>query len=293
MQSVQAEVVFSHPSELAEGALWDVKSARLYWVDILAKHLMVFEPRVRSNQRYLLSQSPGSVVVCTSGQLLLALRSGFGRFDPARQALVMLVDPESDKPGNRFNDGKCDPQGRFWAGSIVEDGQAGNAALYCLRHDLSVTRHLSQLTNSNGLVWSSDGGTFFHIDTPSHQVRAFAFEPVSGTLHSPRVVYEFEPAGGAPDGMTIDAEDHLWVALWGGGRVVRLDPRTGQVVFEVRVAATNVTSCALGGPELNDLFITTARVGLRAEQLQREPQAGSLFQARVPFRGVPAVRFAG
>ncbi len=288
MQSVDAAVAFPRMSSLGEGSLWDAATKRLYWVDIVEQRVMMFDPSNRANTEYFVGQSVGTVVVSSAGQLVLALRDGIGVLDPADGTLRTIVDPEWDKAGNRFNDGKCDPRGRLWAGTMVEDGQKGNGALYCFEHDFSWKEKLGGVDCSNGLCWSRDERVFYYVDTPTYVVQAFDYDPATAEISAGRQVASFEPSRGAPDGMTIDADDHLWVALWGGHKVVRVDPRSGNVVFEVNVPANNVTSCAFGGPELNELYITTARVGQTDEQLARTPKAGSLFVARVPFRGLGA-----
>jgi sugar lactone lactonase YvrE len=293
IRSTTAEVVHPHRAELGEGALWDEQRQRLLSIDIVSGCVLLFTPATNELERHELGQSVGSVVLTRGSEWLLALRNGFHLYNPGTRGLHLLADPESDKPGNRFNDGKCDPRGRFWAGTMVESGPQGDAALYCYDHDHQVTRKLSGVTISNGLCWSSSEREFYYTDTPTQALQVFGFDPDTGAISEPRVVTRFEPSVGAPDGMCIDAEDHLWVALWGGGRVQRIDPKTGKVVFEVLLPVTNVTSCAFGGEHLDELYITTAKVGSSERQLQNEPQSGCLFRARLPFRGVYAKRFAG
>ena len=293
MNRVSAEVAFRMSCELGEGSLWNDQAGVLLWVDISEHKVFVFDPRNGSNLAYDVGESVGTVVLSRNDKLLLALRSGLASLDPATGALHPIVDPEADIEGNRFNDGKCDPQGRFWAGTMVERGPRGGAALYRLDTDLSITKQIDDVTTSNGLVWSRDSRRFFYIDTPTHQVRCYEFDPEAGDLRAPRVVAEVAREVGAPDGMAIDEHDHLWIALFRGGRVIRVDPSTGSIEFEVELPVDNVTSCAFGGPDLDVLYITTARAGLDAERRAKQPLAGSLFRAKVPYRGVPAVRFGG
>lgn len=293
MKRVIAEVVFPQPSELGEGALWDVSRGLLYWVDIVQHKVFAFDPNNRSNLAYDVGEDVGTVVLTENDQLLLALRSGFAVLDPTTGDLRRLGDPEEDKPHTRFNDGKCDPRGRFWAGTIVE-GPGSDGGLYCLYPDLSVEKKLAGVRCSNGLCWSRDQTRFFYIDTPTYQVWAFDYDPETAAISGRRTVIELPKSVGAPDGMTIDEEDQLWVALFDGGKVIRIDPTRGAITFEVLVPeGGNVTSCAFGGPELNRLYVTTARIGLDAQRRERTPRAGSLFVAELPFRGVPAFRFAG
>lgn len=293
MQSADAQVVFPRRSLLGEGSLWDVGDQKLYWVDIVDQKVMCFDPVRQANTEWATGQSVGTVVRTRGGRLLLALRHGVGVLDPSSGELRLLVDPEKDKPGNRFNDGKCDPRGRLWAGTMVENGPQGGAALYCFDETLRPEPKITGVDISNGLAWSLDERTFFFIDTPTGVVRAYGFDAEAAALTGGRVVARFDEGQGSPDGMAIDSEDCLWVCLWGGRRVVRVDPETGQMLFQVNVPANNVTSCAFGGKDLNQLYITTARVGQSPEQLEADPAAGSLFVAQVPARGVAAKRFEG
>jgi sugar lactone lactonase YvrE len=289
--NIQAEVVLSEGYELGEGSLWDERQQRLYWVDIAQSKVFSLDPNTQTVTRYDLPDNVGTVVLSQNAKLLLGLRHGLAAFDPITRELTRIADPEADRPNNRFNDGKCDPQGRFWVGTMVEKGPPGGAALYCLDKDLSITTKLVGVTISNGLVWSGDSRCFFYIDTPTHQVRGYDFEPSRGTLSNPRVVAEIPKSAGAPDGMAIDQEDHLWVALWGGNKVLRLNPVSGETEYEIALPTRNVTSCAFGGEHLDELYITTARAGLKPADLAAEPLAGALFRARVPVPGARMHRF--
>ncbi len=291
MPSLTVEVAFPHPSELGEGAIWDEQQGVLYWVDILGNKVNRFEPRNRSNLAYDVGESVGTVVLSRDNRLLLGLRTGMAWLDPDTGRVTHLADPESDKPHTRLNDGKCDPKGRFWVGSICEREPRFDGGLYCLDTDLTLTQKLSGIQCSNGLVWTSDRTTFYYIDTPTHEIWGFDYELESGNIKKKRVVAKLAEALGSPDGMAIDSEDHLWVALYHGHQVLRINPKGGQIELAIPVPATNVTSVAFGGAELDDLYITTARAGLSPEQRASEPLAGSLFRVRVPYRGVTANRF--
>jgi sugar lactone lactonase YvrE len=289
---IEAKLKFPLLCDLGEGSLWDEQEQVLYWIDIAQNKVYRYKPHNGSNLAYDVGENVGTVVVTSNGKLLLALRTGFACLDPNTGRVTHLADPEADKPHTRFNDGKCDPKGRFWAGTMVENAQKGDGALYCLDTDLTVTRKLTGVSCSNGLVWSRDQRHFYYIDTPTFQIQGFEYDLATASLGARRVVAELPREGGAPDGMTIDALDGLWVALFGGGRVIRINPANGEVDYRVEVAAPNVTSCAFGGPELDELYITTARVGLSDERRREYPLAGSLFSARVPFQGMPSRRFA-
>jgi sugar lactone lactonase YvrE len=290
MNVTRAEVVFPYRSTLGEGSVWDCERGCLYWVDIYDNKVFQFDPRRRANLAYDVGANVGTVVVAREGELLLALRDEIAWLDLATGELHSLIAPTAPAPGIRFNDGKCDPTGRFWVGTMVEAGAPGAGSLYCLEPDLSISVKLTGLTISNGLGWRDTA--FYHIDTPSQHIRRFDYDEVSGSIENPTLVADFTAERGSPDGMCVDEQGMLWVALWGGGRVVRIDPATGTSDFSVDVAATNVTSCAFGGEKLDELYITTARIGLSEAELVREPLAGSLFRVKLPFRGMPAPRFA-
>lgn len=290
MSVARAELVFPRRSTLGEGSVWDRERGCLYWVDIYDNKVFQFDPSRRANLAYDVGANVGTVVVAQGGELLLALKDELAWLDPATGTVHSLIAPAAPAPGIRFNDGKCDPAGRFWVGTMVEAGAPGGGILYCLDPDLSISVKLTGLTISNGLCWCDKA--FYHIDTPSQLIRRFDYDPVSGSIAEPTVVADFTAERGSPDGMCLDEQGRLWVALWGGARVVRIDPATGASDFSVELPASNVTSCAFGGEDLDELYITTARIGLGDAELAAEPLAGSLFRVKLPFKGVPSTRFA-
>ena len=290
MRRITAEPVFRCRSTLGEGSVWDHEQSCLYWVDIYEDKVFRFDPRRRANVAYDVGTNVGTVVVAQGGNLLLALRHELAWLDPETGRICPLVAPAPPVAGIRFNDGKCDPEGRFWVGTMSEADAAGVGILYCVEPDLSMSVKLTGLTISNGLVWQ--GRAFYHIDTPTKLIRRFDYDPASAAITHPTVAADLTEAPGSPDGMCLDAEGMLWVALWGGSAVVRIDPATGAEVFRVELPTRNVTSCAFGGDDLDELYITTARIGLSQAVLAAEPLAGSLFRAKLPFRGVPSSRFA-
>ena len=224
---------------------------------------------------------------------MLALKNGFASFDLETEQLTLIADPETHLPGNRFNDGKCDAAGRLWAGTMGIEPKSASGHLYSLHPDLTVHRHLDNLTISNGLAWSLDHQTMYFIDSPTQQVVAFDFNLEMGTLSNQRVVIEIPKEAGLPDGMTIDSDGKLWIALWGGSQVAQWDPVSGQCLRQIPVPASQVASCAFGGPNLDVLYITTARIGLSPTDLATQPQAGGLFKTQPGVRGVPAYEFTG
>jgi sugar lactone lactonase YvrE len=199
---------------------------------------------------------------------------------------------EADKPGNRMNDATCDPQGRLWAGTMAFDFQAGAASLYRIDAEHAVTRVLPDLTISNGMGWSPAGDVMYFIDSTTYGVDAFPFDAASGELGTRERLITFSVDEGMPDGLTVDAEGGIWVALFGGGEVRRYRPDGGSW-GTIELPVTQVTSACFGGPTLQDLYITSAAVQLDAEALARQPLAGATFVCRPGVTGLPTNVFAG
>lgn len=293
MQNMDAAVEYNYDATLGEGPVWDEREARLYWVDILSGTLLQYDPDTKSNRAYNLGEHLGCLALRKEGGLVVALQSGFAFFDPRQQELSSIMDPESQRPGLRFNDGKCDPSGRFWAGSLSYDLEEGAGSLYCLKRDLDVKSMLQGLTLPNGMAWDREKATFFFIDTPTRKVLAFNYDDASGQITNPLVLRQLREQDGYPDGMTIDREGALWIALYNGYKVIRIDPVSGETLFEVHLPVPQVTSCTFGGGDFNELYITTAREHMSSEDIDRWPLSGALFKVTLPFRGRPASRFGG
>ena len=224
---------------------------------------------------------------------MLALHHGFAHLDLETEELTFISDPEPDKPENRFNDGKCDPAGRFWAGTLALDEKPRAASLYCMDTDLSVRRVLGNVGNSNGIVWSLDNTTMYYIDTPTREIAAFDYDLETGAISNRRVAVTVPQEYGYPDGMTIDEEGMVWVALWGEGCVCRWDPRTGELLHSLRLPVRQVTSCAFGGEKLDELYITSACIGPEGKALAAQPLAGGLFRVHPGVKGIEAFEFNG
>lgn len=294
MEQFSAELVWDAKAELGEGPCWDARAQVLWWVDIGAGSLYRYTPAEGTNEVFSFDQPVTAAVPRQSGGLIISFPHGIAAFDPDRKETQVLVDGvESDRPNNRFNDGKCDAFGRLWIGTLSKSGAKGEAQLYVLDPNLQLREAFGPVSCSNGMAWSPDGRTLFYIDTPTRQVAAFDYDAESGTIRNRRVAVEIPEGEGFPDGMTIDREGMLWVAHWGGARVSRWDPASGRQLGVVKVPAEQVTSCAFGGPGGDELYITTAREGLREEQLAQFPLAGGLFRVRPGFSGEPALAFGG
>ncbi|MBA3798123.1 MAG: SMP-30/gluconolactonase/LRE family protein [Geodermatophilaceae bacterium] len=279
---LRAEVALDAHAEVAEGPVWDVKAGQLVWVDIPRGEIHRFDPTEGTDQVTQVGQPVGALALRARGGLLLAVRDGFAEL--ADGQLRMIAEVESDRSENRMNDGKVDPAGRFWAGTMALDSAPGAGALYRLDTDRSVETMLTGLTISNGIDWSPDGTTMYFIDSTPGTVTAYAYDRHTGAISEPRTALEIPPDDGMPDGMTVDSEGCLWVAIWGGSAVRRYAP-DGKQLARVELPATQVTSCAFGGADLRDLYITTASVGLSAAERAGQPHAGALFCVRTEVGG--------
>lgn len=290
---MQANLLLDAKAELGEGPLWDEREGVLYWVDILGATLNRYDPKTNTNQSFDVGQHVGTVVLDESGGILLAVKDGFARFDPVTETLAILATPEAQIEGNRFNDGKADPAGRFWAGTMAYDGTPHAGSLYCLDTDGTVRKQESDVTISNGIVWTPDHKTMYYIDSPSHVVTAFDYDKATGTISNGRIVIKVPEHMGLPDGMAIDTKGHLWIAHWGYGAVICWNPTTGEKMHEIKVPASHTTACAFGGDDFRTLYITTARTELSDEQLEKEPLAGGLFVIELDVEGLPTYRYQG
>lgn len=273
---------------LGEGPCWDENSQSLYWVDIVKNCLHIYDPIKKENQTVSFDDHVCAVSKKKNGELLLALKDGIYSYHLQSKELALVAQPENLSVDNRFNDGKCDPQGRFWAGTMNMNGKKNQGELYCLHKDGKLTMVFDGVSISNGLAWDVKDNKMFYIDTPTQQVVSFDFDPSTGEIDHKTVVYTFKEEDGSPDGMTIDSDGMLWVALWGGGRVARINPSTKEWVSSVQVPASLVTSCVFGGENLQTLYMTTARIGLTEEELKTQPLAGGLFSIQLDVKGTPS-----
>lgn len=292
-ETYDAELVLDARAELGEGALWDTGRGVLYWVDITGMSVHIWDPRTGKDRGFAIGQIVGTVVPCVKGDLLLAIHHGIARFDPETGKVTVIADPERDTPSHRFNDGKADPAGRFWAGTMEMSGKAGEGTLYCLEPGGALRPMLRGVAVSNGIVWSADERTMYYIDTPTYEISAFDYDKSTGSITNRRAVVRIPREMGMPDGMAIDVTGTLWVAMYGGHGVTRWDPRSGKHLSTWKVPVTNAASCAFGGPGMDELYVTTARLGLDPAALAREPQAGAIYRFRPGVRGVAMHAFAG
>jgi sugar lactone lactonase YvrE len=293
--NVSWEVAVSARAELGERPFWDAAVDALMWVDILAGQLHRYRPGSGDSVVHTAGVAVGAAAPRAGGGYVLAAADGFRLVDASGQAAGGPWRPPGMLADLRFNDGVCDPAGRFWAGTVAGDRRAGAGALYRLDPAGSMTVVLDGVTESNGLGWSPDGGTFYYIDSgePAPRIRAFPCDLAAGTLGAPRDLVQPPPSYGIPDGLVVDADGCLWVAFWGGGAVRRFSA-SGELLAELPVPVSQPSCPAFGGPGLADLYVTTAWENMTGVQRDAEPMAGHLLHTRVEgVRGQPAGQFGG
>ena len=315
------EVAVRPGAELGEGPRWDAATDTLLWVDIVGRAVHRFDPRTGEDERRPVRDIPSLALPRSDGSVLVGMPGGIYTLEAATElgsepaappagpaagsstdsaagsstgpvpGSPPLVPVEADRPANRTNDGACDPAGRLWVGTMARDEASPTAGLYRVDLDLSVTRVLDGTTISNGLGWSPDGATFYFIDSPTRRIDAFDYDPASGAIENRRPLAAVEGEGAVPDGMNVDAEGCLWVALHGGWGLRRFSPG-GELLAEVRLPVARITSCCFGGPELRDLYVTTRRDGLSDAELAQQPLAGALLRLDPGVAGLPTCAFS-
>jgi len=282
---MQAKLIFDAKATLGEGPVWDSKTQTLYWLDILEK-------RIYAGTRILaqLDDLIGCLAPRKNGNLILGTRLGFANLNPDSGQLTFLATLDSELPTNRLNDGKCDPAGRFIAGTMDMGEENPSGALYSF-DGKQVTRLLSGITISNGLAWSVDHKTFFYIDTPTREVKAFDYDLATGQIANPRAVIHVPESLGWPDGMTSDTDGNLWIAIWGGAQITQWNPSTGKLLEQIQVPALHTSSCVFGGKDMNELYVTSARKGMSEADLKKYPLSGGLFKVETKVTGMPTFEF--
>lgn len=289
---VDTQCVWQANALLGEGPLWVERENAVYWVDILSKRVHRYHLSDGAQHTWDFDVEITSLSMRRQGGFVCTIRDGFAWLDLETRTIAPIQLPEQHIPTNRFNDGKVDVQGRYWAGTM-DDLQANESgALYCLHPDLSVQTMDQGYMVSNGPTFSKNGQVVYHTDSKKRVIYAFALNS-EGQLSDKRAFARFMGEDeGYPDGMTVDREDCLWVADFGGARIVRYAP-SGEVLQVIPMPVPNITSCTFGGEQLDRLFITTASVGIEDSERSRYPLAGGLFAFKPGVSGLPTPLFAG
>ena len=283
---MKAKLLFDARAELGESPFWDARTQTLYWLDILNKRIYAGRDLLAQLDDFIGCAAPRK-----DGGLILTQSASFADLEPASAKLTVRA-AVSDPVHNRYNHGKCDPAGRFLAGTMDKNEQAASGALYSY-DGLNVTTLLTGIRNSNGLTWSPDSKIFYYIDTPTRGVTAFDYDLASGAIANPRIVIRMPEALGWPDGMTSDMDGNLWIACWGGAQVTKWDPLTGQLLERIPIPALQTSSCIFGGVDMKELYITSARKGLSQADLKKYPLSGGLFKVTTKVTGMSTFEFAG
>ena len=278
-------------SKLGEGALWNYKTQEFYWVDIEGKTLNIYNPKTKTNKVIKTPSRVGTVVPYTKQQAVVALEDGIYKINLENGNLKQISNVESDITENRFNDGKCDPKGNLWVGSMHLKESLPNANLYKVEPNGVTTKMVDSVTISNGIVWSKDTKKMYYIDTPSKSIKSYDYDIETSTISNEKIAVNIPESLGYPDGMTIDENDTLWVGLWNGNAVAQFDPKTGELISKIEVPAHNVTACAFGGENLDILYITTSTNDMTEEERKKYPLAGSIFKCKPGVKGVTAFFF--
>ena len=276
---------------LGEGPIWDVQEQAFYWVDIRGRAVRRYAWRTSSVQSWNMPEMVGSLALRAGGGLLLAMQSSISFFDPASGQFERVAEPEAGRANMRFNDGKCDRQGRFWVGSMDDVKREPAGTLYRLDAERSCVPMVTGVITPNSLAWSPDSRTMYFSDSRSHLIAAYPFNSATGALGVARVFFRTEPPA-IPDGATVDAAGYVWCALYGGGRVVRIAP-DGRLDRSIELPVQQPTSCQLAGPDLDVLLVTTAKQRLSLDELAQQPLAGALLAIDVGVKGLSETRYAG
>jgi sugar lactone lactonase YvrE len=277
---------------LTESPVWSPDEGALYFVDIYGPAVWRFDPASGNARSWPMPEPVGSIALRERGGVIAATASGFCFIDTETGSIEPLLDPEQDKPANRFNDGRCDRAGRFWAGTMVEKGNDPDAALYRFNPDRSCRRMVDKLCVSNGLAWSPDDRIMYHSDSRQSTVWAYDYDIETGAIDDRRIFATMMSGEGRPDGAAVDEEGCYWSARYDGWRIVRHN-HAGHEIQVIKTPIANPTMIAFGGPNLDVMYVTSASRGLPPDKLAQQPNAGGIFALEPGVRGLPEPRFAG
>ena len=287
---MQVKQVLACRNDLGEGPLWSTRDKTLHWLDINQSKIYRYYPASGKQKIYDMPIKVTALAQRRMGGFICATEKGFHFWNSTSPELRPISNPEEGKEGARFNDGKVDRQGRFWAGTM--DPRNATSALYRLDPDFHVQRMLGDITISNGIGWSPDNRRMYYADTLRYTIYDFRFDLESGEINNQRVFVRVEPDYGVPDGLTVDSQGFVWVAFYDGWKIVRYKP-DGEVDMLIEMPVARPTCPAFGGEDLDELYITTAIDGLSPVELEKQPMAGDLFMLKAGIKGLPEPRFAG
>ncbi len=283
--------VWAVQAELGEGPVWWPEAESLLFVDIKAPAILSWKPG-DITRRWAMPAEIGAVVLRRGGGWLAALRSGLAFVSPSTGVIEHFAAPEADIPGNRFNDGKCDPKGRFWVASMDDTMTKPTGRIWCLDGNLGLVAKDGGFIIGNGFGWNQEGRRMYFTDSENRTIHVYDYDPATGALGRRSIFATVSSDCGYPDGLCVDSEDHVWSAHWDGWRITRYRP-DGSVARVIDFPVPRPTSLAFGGGNLDRLYVTSARIGLSAALLAKAPLSGGLFELDVGVCGRPEPRFAG
>ncbi len=290
IDSPSVECIWPAETILGEAPAWCPKEQVVYWVDIEGKTILRMDPQSGDRQIFPQDYEFGCIVKRADGGFIAGTDAGLVHLDADLKSSEIFATPETEFPNNRFNDGKCDRRGRFWVGSTDKNETEPNGALYQVNGSGDVLRMLPGVIVSNGLGWSPDDRIMYFTDSGHGAIYAFDFDVDTGEIENQREFARVAPADGMPDGLAVDAQGYVWGAHWGGWRITRYDP-DGRIDRVIDLPVPQVTSVAFGGAGLDQLFVTTARLGLTEDQLKEAPLSGGLFMIDAGVAGLPEVPY--
>lgn len=285
--NLTADLLVHSQCLLGEGPFWYAEKKLCLWVDIENYRLFAYDWVSSSVRSWNFQHKPSLIIRDRSGQILLGMSEGIARFNVENGQLDWIVPLEPEQKDHRTNDGACDSAGRLWVGTMHDKCLEGEASLYCIGQDREPKKKLEKNSIPNGLVWSLDHTRMYYIDSPKQCVQSFLFNANSGEIKYEKDIIQIPRELGAPDGMAIDTDGMLWIAIWDGSGVYRWDPSNGKCIGKIDVPAPHTTACAFVGEELDHLFITSARQELTKEELVEFPQSGDCFMVKPGVRGRP------
>jgi sugar lactone lactonase YvrE len=288
MRSLQAAPILADEAELGESPVWDEQDGALWWIDWAQGIVFKSDLAASESKSFAVGSVAAAVALTPSGRVALATGHGFAELNPADGHVPEPGRAEPEGTATRMCDGKCDAAGRFWAGTLALDQQSPLGALFVMESNGRVRRVIGDVVISNGMCWSPDNTKYYYIDSVTQRVDVFDFDLEEGTITNRAPLLRIPPDEGLPDGLTIDSEGFLWLALWDGWQVRRYSP-TGRLDTVIEMSVARPTCCALGGPNLKDLFITTAKPD-GSDRRAAQPLAGTVFHVPVDVPGMPSLR---
>ena len=289
---IEVKVACDTVASLGEGAIWDYKNNRLLWIDGTEGKVFIYTPSDGKNKEISVGKTIGTIVPYEKNKVVVALSDGIYELDLETEKLTFICSPENPVlEGNRYNDGKCDAQGRLWVGTMDMKEETGKAGLYILKGNGECQQVLKNVIVSNGICWSLDGKKMYYHDSPLRTISVFDCDLNKSILSGRKEVVKMPDDMGNPDGNTIDADGMVWVANWGGACVSKWNPNTGEMLQKIDVPAYNVASVAFGGENLEDLYITTTSIRMPEDKVSLYPDAGKLFVCQPGCKGIKANYF--